>query len=221
MSRIIFDALRLAVRLAPPAALGLSLLSICSLPSTAIAEVAYPSIEAYQARTYAQLGAQCLAQKGLEPECARLLETALRFDPKNAELHHVLGWVYLHQGEHARALVALSEALRLDPRLVDSLRAMGALYCAQGRYALAEEKYQRYLEAVPDDPMGPYGLAAVAALRGHEEACLSYLEKAIALGFSNMALLKADDRFASMRKHPKFVALLGPAGESGPPSPEP
>lgn len=192
------------------AALG----SVCR-STVATALVSYPSCESYQARSYERNAAECLARFGPAEACARLLETAIGFDPDQASSHHALGWLYYLSEDRALALAEFANALRLDPTMTDVLRAMGDIYASQGKLTLAEEKYRQYLEAVPDDPMGNYGLGAVFALRGDRDGAIEQLGQAVSKGFSNFELLNGDPKWEGMKNDPEILRLQGGAVPGG------
>jgi tetratricopeptide (TPR) repeat protein len=76
-----------------------------------------------------------LTQLGRKQEAAETLGSALENDPEDPFTHANQGWVYLHQGDHAKALEHFREALRLEPGnewaragIIESLKARHWLY---------------------------------------------------------------------------------------------
>jgi Tfp pilus assembly protein PilF len=175
--------------------------------SSARATVPYPDYGEYQAEAYERYAAECVARMGFQAECARLLESAIDFDPKRASSHHALAWYYLRSGDHARALPEFANALRLDPRLSDALKGMGDAYAAEGKLTLAEEKYQQYLHAAPKDPMAYYNLAAISALRGDDTLAIERLKSAMKNGFEDFALVDQDPRWGRLKGDERLKAL--------------
>lgn len=89
------------------------------------------------------LRAMALTKLGRTQEAAAAVESALARDPENALGHANLGWNYLHQGNHQKALEHFREALRIDPThqyakmgLVEALKARYFLYGLMLRYFL-------------------------------------------------------------------------------------
>jgi tetratricopeptide (TPR) repeat protein len=83
----------------------------------------------------------------------------------------------------------------------DALIQMGDLqraleYCSQA------------VEAVPDDAVHHYNLAAVYALSGRREEALLALERDFELGDRDYQYLETDDWFDSLRADPSFQELL-------------
>jgi tetratricopeptide (TPR) repeat protein len=158
---------------------------------------------------YERYAAECISRFGLLPDCAQLLETALEFNPRRATSHLALGNFYLRSGDAARALGPLSTALSLDPSLHEALRGLGDIYCAQGKLGLAEERYQQYLKARPQDPLAYFNLASLAAQKGDTRLALVRLEEALGHGFSDPALIRQDTRWKRLLEDPSIKAFLG------------
>lgn len=62
--------------------------------------------------------AETLARQGRLDEAEQELQTAVDFEPRNAENHLNLGMFrFVHRQDHPAAIAALGEAVRLDPDL--------------------------------------------------------------------------------------------------------
>ncbi|MFM7749844.1 MAG: TPR end-of-group domain-containing protein, partial [Opitutaceae bacterium] len=87
----------------------------------------------------------------------------------------------------------------------------------EGRYedGLALSRLALALE--PNNPAHAYNAACCEARRGRPGPALDYLERALKLGFSDAAHLKADEDLASLRKEPRFQRALA-ALENPPPA---
>jgi len=79
--------------------------------------------------------AMALVRLNRPEEAHQTIGQALQRNPENEQTHANLGWTYLHQGQHQKALEHFSEALRLDPNydyaregLVEALKARYFLY---------------------------------------------------------------------------------------------
>ena len=119
-------------------------------------------------------------------------------------------------GRAARLVVVLSLAVpwvlpaaEVEPK--DDLEfAYRALTRAlqEGRYedGLAFSRLALALE--PNNPAHAYNAACCEARRGRSVAALDYLERALKLGFSDAAHLKADEDLASLRGEPRFQRAL-------------
>lgn len=88
----------------------------------------------------------------------------------------------------------------------------------EGRYedGLALSRLAMALE--PNNPAHAYNAACCQARRGMPVPALDYLERALKLGFSDAAHLKADEDLASLRKEPRFQRAL--AALENPPPPD-
>jgi hypothetical protein len=53
-----------------------------------------------------------------------------------------------------------------------------------------------------------YNLACAHALEGHKDAALGRLEEAVAAGFTNASQISADPDLESLRREPRYRALM-------------
>src|SRR5205807_5174625 len=90
---------------------------------------------------------------GRTQEAVQAVESALAREPENALSHANLGWSYLHQHDHKKALEHFREALRIDPEndyakagLVQALQARYFLYGLMLRYFLWMGRQSRTLQ---------------------------------------------------------------------------
>lgn len=83
-------------------------------------------------------------------EARKLLEKAVKLDPKNAEAWNKLGWVVLNIGDVAGALKAFDESLNLNPNNFGALNGRGRVYLALGKLEESEKDLLQGTEAVID-----------------------------------------------------------------------
>jgi len=83
------------------------------------------------------------ARKALEakdwPQAIRRLELARGREPRNADVHNLLGFAERKQGHLEAALAHYDEALRLDPRHRGAHEYAGEAFLLAGNLAKAEE----------------------------------------------------------------------------------
>jgi tetratricopeptide (TPR) repeat protein len=83
---------------------------------------------------------------------AALYRTAMEQLPPTANLHHVLGLIYLEQGHTDRALEQLGAADHLAPQRPEILRSLGDAHHAAGDYPSAVHSYEQALAVAPRNP---------------------------------------------------------------------
>ena len=195
-----------------------ALLCVLFAPS-ASADQPYVPYEAYQARFYQRLGAECIQRAGPAVQCFELLETSLDFDAKAPIVHFTLGKYYQALGDNERAIGAFSRALELDPSLLPSMIALGDAYLATGKVEEGRKYYNRFIAVAPRDPIGPYSVGASYAQALDEETALVHLKRAMALGYGDAEALSADPRWRNVVGSPELDTLIEkmePAKQSQP-----
>ena len=104
--------------------------------------------------------------------------------------------------------VSLYEAVvASDPTNVEALMALGEAHTRTGDYARGLDVDQRLSRLRPEDPVVHYNLACSLSLLGRREAALSTLERAVALGYSDLAHLDKDPDLEALRQDPRFGEL--------------
>ena len=102
-------------------------------------------------------------------------------------------------------------AARRQPENLEVLAELGHVYTRLGRYEEGLEVDMRLVAHAPEDPLHRYNLACSLALLGRTDSALDALEHAVDLGYDDLKFLAADEDLSSLREHPRFVALIGPA----------
>lgn len=166
----------------------------------------YEAYEAY-ARNYYSRG-------NLE-RAAWLFEQALQMDPANFDAPILLAQTYrgLNQTEKAgealvKGLLNVTKHLELNPDDARALYMKAIALASAGEKEKAFRWMERALSIDSDDPMILYGAACVYALTGSEEESIEYLEKALSTGCFHRDWVEQDSDLDSLRKHPRFKALL-------------
>ncbi len=104
--------------------------------------------------------------------------------------------------------VSLYEAVLLrDPSNVEALMALGEACTRRGDLARGLDVDQRLSRLRPEDPVVQYNLACSLSLLGRRDASLSVLERAVALGYADLAHLDKDPDLEGVRDDPRFQAL--------------
>lgn len=110
------------------------------------------------------------------------------------------------------ALGDTARAVSIDPRGVAALYTRGCALLFVRKPAEAEEAFQLARALHPESPLGPYGLARLAATRADKVAVLINLREAqrrsSASGAWESAEVRSDPAFAFLDGDPDFTALL-------------
>jgi Flp pilus assembly protein TadD len=93
------------------------------------------------------------------------------------------------------------------PDDLEALRVLAYLYSSQGRHEDALREDLRLVAAAPERADLHYDLACSQALLGRKDDAFASLERAVALGFGDPALLDEDDDLASLRADPRWAPL--------------
>ena len=167
-------------------------------------------------------------------QAIRLLQAILAKTPDDSGALNNLGYAFMLQakmksGAEADSLFATAgekyaAALQIKPDMHEALSNWGNALLEEAKtksgaeadtlFAQAEEKLLAAEQLHPGS--GVYNLACVAALQGHSEACLQWLEQARAAGMlPSREHLMADTDLDSVRNEPWFAELLASISEAG------
>ncbi|MGH7511422.1 MAG: protein kinase domain-containing protein [Gemmatimonadales bacterium] len=121
------------------------------------------------------------------PDAERLIEPLARQDPEAA------GQMF---PESLRSLYALTLYRRGDTRRAAEL------------WQASTAAAHRHLDAGEESYNAPMELAAISAIEGHTDAALESLERGYRAGWKDARLLNLDPFFASVRREPRYQALI-------------
>jgi len=100
---------------------------------------------------------------------------------------------------------------------VDNLERVGILYAYEKQYATAESMLQQALQAAQRSSdkkrtaAAWYSYACAAAVAGYRDQAFEYLRKADDLGSSDVPNMATDEDLKSLRRDPRFSALIAQA----------
>jgi TolB-like protein/cytochrome c-type biogenesis protein CcmH/NrfG len=161
----------------------------------------------YYART-------CFHQGKLE-QSAELFQQAAAADPADYQSRCLRVQILRGNGEAATAAKEAAAAVQVVEQHLqwnpDDSRAyhLGAGSLAlTGDIGRAKKWLHRAVELSPDDPVVMYNVACNLATFGEADAALDYLEKAVDVGAVSLAWMQNDEDLASVRDHPRYVAML-------------
>ncbi|HYN82462.1 MAG TPA: protein kinase [Gemmatimonadaceae bacterium] len=159
-------------------------------------------------------GRACLAQ-GKFDDAVKLFKLACAIRPEDfqavsflAQAHKSLGQAAEGEAEDRRALKLIEERLELNPDDARAWNLGAATLGTLGETERAIEFARKSVAIDPDDPMLLYNVACTYSVLGQTEEALAALEHAVDKGFGHKDWIAHDPDFESIRKTPRFKAIL-------------
>jgi tetratricopeptide (TPR) repeat protein len=131
--------------------------------------------------------------------------------PRNATAHNNLGVLYDHKGRSVDSIREFEATLEIDPQ--NALAAKN-VETARKKQSIRQESERQIAaakeaaEAKPDNPTALYSLARTYAFYGDRQQAIASLEKALKLGFHDLAYIKTDSALDSLREDPDYQRAL-------------
>jgi tetratricopeptide (TPR) repeat protein/predicted AlkP superfamily phosphohydrolase/phosphomutase len=107
------------------------------------------------------------------------LQEALRIDPAQAEVHDLLGNIYMDRGDTRAAEVHFKRSLALLPDDTNAHNSLGLLYDRTGRDELAIQEYQKVISIDPDYAEGYNNIGLLYRKRGDPRRAIELFDQAI------------------------------------------
>jgi tetratricopeptide (TPR) repeat protein len=124
----------------------------------------------------------------MAPRTLSDLEQAVRADPENAKLHHLLAAEYAQAGQPDRAKAEFFHAITLDPAAHVARFQLGLLFLTMGESTAAVRVWQP-LESLPEDAaLRHFALGLEALIHGDSHLCREMLAAGIAGNSANPPL---------------------------------
>ena len=108
------------------------------------------------------------------------------------------------QREWQRALPRLAATVRNHPRVGQAWANLGLAYIAIGRGELAIQPFEQAVVLGYKVTSSAYNAACAHAIAGHVDAAFVWLDRALASGFTDHALIGQDEDLANLRGDPRF-----------------
>lgn len=122
-----------------------------------------------------------LYKQGRYEKAIEAFKQAIRLNPDDADVYHVLGLVYAGLGRWQEAMESYKQALRLNPDDAEAHNNLGMAYFNLGRHQEAIEAFRQVIRLQPDHANAHNNLgAAYNSLSRHQEA-IEPLQQAIRL----------------------------------------
>jgi tetratricopeptide (TPR) repeat protein len=136
---------------------------------------------------------------------------AFNNQPRHFLARNNLGVLYDKLKHYDMAIAEFEQALAIEPG--NSLAARNLDNAKKSRAAIKEREIQipraeTDARAQPNDPRSSYTAARVHAFYGNKETALQWLGKAVRQGYRDLADIKADPAFQSLREEREFELLL-------------
>lgn len=115
-------------------------------------------------------------------------------------------------GDGEAAMKEARRAMSLDPASPEARYLEGSVYLAMAQYAEAQMMFEELERTSRQSPLGPYGLARVAAAQRRPTDVLLYLKaaRAVSKGAWSPPAVAADPAFAFLVGSPAFTDVVGP-----------
>ena len=150
-------------------------------------------------------------RQGRTEEAVAAYRKALELDPKNAIVRNNLANLYSKQGLYEDAAREYEDLVQRDPGNTTAKANLDAM--VKNKTVLQERKEQvssalQGADAKPKDPQAAYNAARVYARLGDADQALTWLNKALDLGYDQFDYLSLDPSLVNLKKDPRFLKLL-------------
>lgn len=135
----------------------------------------------------------------------------IELEPNSYFAHNNLGVLYDKKGSYDEAITAFESAARIDPK---NPGASKNLETARKNKAAIQERQAQIQKAEnaasinPTDPLASYNVARLHAHYGNRELALQWLDRARRQGYKELASVKNDPAFKSLRNDRDFELML-------------
>ena len=134
-------------------------------------------------------------------------DKAIEMDPSHPDAYMHYGDLYFRQGEFQRAKEWYDKGLDAQPQSYRGAAQAGSCALQLGQPEVAERYFLRASRAQPTSWQPFYNLACARAAQGDKSSAIEYLERAVALGLAEAALLRRGKCMEALRGDPRVEAL--------------
>ncbi|MCK4910856.1 MAG: tetratricopeptide repeat protein [Thermodesulfovibrionales bacterium] len=155
--------------------------------------------------------ANFLARTGRTSEALKSYNESIKLDPDYYEALLNRGKVYFDTGKYFRSLVDYNRAVELRPDLVQGYVHRGSAYVAAEMYRQAEEDFSMVLEKDPGFIDIIIAMSELSAVRGAPLDTCIWLNKAVALGYSDWQYVWDSPAFGPVRHEECYKDIVPPS----------
>ena len=152
--------------------------------------------------------ATSLLRGGRLDEALEAARRSIALTPDYARAHATFGWACIAKGKLEDGLTALERAVALSPNDTLWQAQLGQAYAQAGRVQQAREILRKLEQDARSRYVSPYHLAHVYTGLGEQDRAMDCLEQAFQHKAGAPYGIRGSFLFASLRSHPRFVALL-------------
>ena len=139
-------------------------------------------------------------------------DNTIELDPHFAPAYSLLGFVQERREEFDEASAAFQHAIQLSPQSPAFRTALGRVLAMQGKKSEAAVILAEMLELAEKRYVSPFDLALLHIAVGQVDEGFEWLDKAAQDRGIEVISLKVDPRLESVRRDPRFIALVSRLG---------
>jgi Flp pilus assembly protein TadD len=155
--------------------------------------------------------AHAYQQAGRLDDAMAAYQKLLDLEPTNATARNNLATLYSRSGRHEEAIREFEALIEREPGNESARRNLENAKRNKGILDERDQQSTRALKAAaarPNDPRAAYDVARVFAQQGENDKALTWLLKALDLGYDQTDYVKVDPTFTGLRKDPRFIKIL-------------
>jgi TolB-like protein/Flp pilus assembly protein TadD len=137
--------------------------------------------------------------------CKKALELEQHF----ASAYQVLGQIYAHLGEHAKAIEAATKYVELSEGTGWSMLELAYVYAVAGNRAESDRIVKKVTTGSGE--FSPYDMATIRSAWHDAAGAMPWLERAIKQRSVDVILIRVDPRLDNVRSDPRFKEILAQA----------
>jgi len=151
--------------------------------------------------------AQAYSGAGERAEAKEVLRRAIRIYPDSEEIHRILGWMLIREGDYEAAAAVMAEFINQAPRSAQAHYMYGFAWFYAKKWDKAIEAFRHSRDLNPRYPKAPYLLAICYEQTRRRQEALAALDAYLKLDPDVEALFR-DPYFVELRKSAEFAALV-------------
>ncbi len=132
----------------------------------------------------------------------------LKLEPEFFAAHRYLGLAYEHQGKYEQAIAEFQKTIPQSRGSILLKSELAHAYAVAGQREEATKILAELEQLSTQRPVSPFFPALIHVGLGNQDRAITLLNKAYDERAERMIWLRADSRFDSLRKDPRFIDLL-------------